>query len=255
MSSFFFNLGRQLGRKAVPAIRKSKIIWDGLTGTEEEALRAEVRLGTEMAAELRATVEWVTDPQAAALASDICRRLAACVRNNRRTFSCELFHDPCPNAIALPGGFLFLSDSLLELCGRQPDELAFVVGHEMAHVLRGHAWDRMLNEAMLRALAAAASRVGQVGVWLRERGLELLRSAHSREQELDADELGLRLAMAAGFAADGAVLLLQRIGRLRPAPSAFGQYLASHPAPHERIARLQSFLRQVPGQPAPRPNE
>lgn len=236
----------------MPAIRKSKYIWDGVAGTEAEAFRAEVGLGTDLAAELRATVEIVNDQQTALLLTDVCRRLGACVRNNRRTFQCEVFRDPCPNAMALPGGFLFISDSLVELCGRQPDELAFLVGHEMAHVIHGHAWDRMFSETVLRAAAFATSRVGQLGGWLRQQGLALLRDAFSRDQELEADELGLRLVAAAGFAVTGSVSLLQRIGRLQPDRGVIGHYLASHPAPHERIARLQSLTRQLPRLEPPR---
>jgi len=65
MSGFLYNLGRQLGRKAVPAIRKSKLIWDGLAGTDEEALRAEAALRTTLAAELRAFAGPVDDPELA----------------------------------------------------------------------------------------------------------------------------------------------------------------------------------------------
>jgi beta-barrel assembly-enhancing protease len=245
VSGFFYNLGRALGRKAVPAMRKSKFIWDGVTGTEDEALRAEVSLGKDMAAELRATVELVVDPQTVLLASDICRRLGACVRDKRRTFQCELFRDGFPNALALPGGFLFLSDSLIGLCKHRPEELAFVIGHEMAHVILGHAWNRMFNETALRVASFATSRVGQLGGWLRQQGMVLLRTAHARNEELEADELGLRLAAAAGFSPAGTVTLLQRLELLGRNPVELGQYLVSHPAPSERMAHLQSLVRQL----------
>lgn len=245
MSGFFYNLGRQLGHKAVPAIRKSKWIWDGLAGTEEEALRAEHALGADMAAELRATLQPVPDAQAALQATEICRRLGACVRDKRRTFSCHVFRDRFPNAMALPGGFIFLSDSLLDICGHGYDELAFVIGHEMAHVIRGHAWDRMLNEAVLRAASAATARVGRLGAWLQQQGLTLLRSAHSRDQEFEADELGVRLAAAARFTPQGAIATLRRIHGFGPDALGLGQYLSSHPPAAERIAHLQPVLREL----------
>jgi len=245
MSGFFFNLGRHIGRRAVPAIRKSKWIWDSVAGSEEEAFRAEVSLGTGMATELRATIELIDDQQTALLLADICRRLSARARDKRRTFHCTLFRDPSPNAMALPGGFLYFSDSLLALCERRPDELAFVAGHEMAHVLLGHAWDRMLTQAALRATSLATARMGQLGGWLRHQGIGILRSAHDRQQERDADELALRLAVAAGFAPGGAVTLLQRIQRLHADPLALGQYFASHPPPSERIPFLQALAGRV----------
>lgn len=221
------------------------MIWDGLTGTEEEALRAEAALGAEMAMELRATLPPVLDQQTAVQLSELCGRLSACVRDKRRTFRCDLFLDRFPNAMALPGGFIFASDSLVALCDRSPDELAFVLGHEMAHVIRGHAWDRMLNETVLKAAAIATARVGQVGAWLRQQGLDLLRNAHSREQELEADELGLRLSAAAGYAPEGALHTLQRIERFGPNPVGLGHYLSSHPPASERIAALQRVRRTL----------
>ena len=245
MSGFFYQLGRHLGHKAIPAVRKSKLIWQGLAGDEAEALRAEAALGAEMAVELRAAFEPARDPQAVALVTELGGRLAARARDKRRNFRCELVHDRFANAIALPGGFIFLSDALVELGERRPEGLAFVIGHEMAHVLRGHAWDRMLNDAVLRAASLATIRVGRLGGWLRNQGLTLLRSAHTREQELEADELGVRLAAAAGYPVAGATSMLRRIQQFGPNPVGLGEYLTSHPPAAERITRLQPVLVQV----------
>ncbi len=249
MSGFFYNLGRQLGRKVVPTIRKSKWIWDGLAGTDEEAFRSETALGTTLAAELRAFTGPVNDPTLATLLNDLCRRLTACVRDKGRTFRCEAMHDDSPNALALPGGFLFVSDSLAAWCKRQPDELAFLIGHEMAHVIRRHVWERMLNDAAVRVASAVTSRAGRLGGWFREQGMGLLRSAYSRDSELDADELGLRMAAAAGFAPGGAMVFLQRIERLGSNPSELGKYFGSHPAATERMARLAPLVRQLSALP------
>jgi len=239
VSGLFYNLGRKLGRVAVPVIRKTKWIYDGLAGDEEQALHAEKALGSALAAELRAVAQPVNDPAVATLAGELCQRLTACVRDKRRAFHCEVFRGDSPNAVALPGGFIFLSHSLVDLCERRPDELAFVVGHEMAHVIRRHAWDRMVNQAMLRVASVVTARAGMLSGWLRKGGLELLQNAHARNGELEADELGLRLAIAAHFAPDGAIALLRRIERMGTNPDVLGQYFASHPPASERIARLE----------------
>lgn len=241
VSSFIYNLGRQIGRKALPTIRKSKYLWDGVTGTEEEAFRAELRLGEEMAAELRSTFHMANEPSTVLHLNEISDALAAQVKEKRRTFLCEVFMDPFPNAIALPGGRLFLSDSMLSLCDRERDELAFVLGHEIAHIVLGHTWDRMFNETVLRAAALATSRVGQLGAWLHQRGFALLRNAHAREQELAADDLGWRLAAAAGFPRNAAQKCLQRMAVLETDKGALGEYLGSHPAAQERINRLRAL--------------
>jgi beta-barrel assembly-enhancing protease len=245
MSGLFYNLGRQLGRAAVPVIRKSKWIYDGLTGNEDEALRAEAGLGKTLAAELRAVTRPVSDPEVARLVGDLCRRLSACVHDKRRTFHCEVIRDDQPNAMALPGGYVFVSHSLVELCERSPDELAFVIGHEMGHIVLRHAWDRMLNQAVFRVASIVTARAGVMGDWLRRNGLEVLQSAHARGCELEADEFGLRLATAARFAPGGALTLLQRVERLGTEPGVLGRYFASHPPAADRIARLEPMARQL----------
>ena len=229
----------------MPAIRKSKWIWDGLAGTEEEALRAEAALGREAAIEIRALTAPVEDATLVGLANEVCQRLTACVRENRRHFQCEVIQDNSPHALALPGGLVFVSNSLCDFCERHPDELAFVIGHEMAHVIRGHVWERMLNETTLRVVSAISARAGGLGVWFRQKGIGLLRSAYTSESELEADELGWRLAAAAGFAPSGSVAFLQRIGRLRRTPAELGQYFGSHPPAAERLGRLALLVRQV----------
>lgn len=245
MSGLFYNLGRRLGRAAIPAIRKTKWIYDGLAGSEEEAVRAEEHLGSSLAAELRAVTQPADDPALAALTTGLCQRLAPGFGDRLRTFRCEVIHDAAPNALALPGGFVFINDSLIEFCGRRPGELAFVVAHEMAHVVRRHAWDRMLNDAVMRVISNVGGRAGALGGWLRTSGIGLLQSAHSRDRELEADELGLRVMVAAGYPPDGAIALLEQIDRLGREPGVVSQYFASHPPASERIANLQRITREL----------
>jgi predicted Zn-dependent protease len=244
LSGLFYNLGRQLGRKAIPAARKTKLIYNGLAGTEEESLQAEIALGKELAAELRETLRPYPEAAAQAHRAEITRRVAGCLRDKTRAFSVELFEDAVPNAIALPGGLLFLSDSLLSFCNKQPEELAFVVGHEMAHVVRKHTWDRLINETALRVASALTSRLGMLGTWVRQEGLMLLRSAHAKRCELEADELAFRLAAAAGYGTEGAFAFLARIGR-QQSRETLGPYMSSHPNPAERIATLRKLAQSL----------
>lgn len=255
MSGFFYNLGRKVGRRVVPTIRKSGWILKGLTGTEEEARRAERALGEALAVEVRAATPPADDPEASALVENLCQRLEQNLRVPHHAFHGDLTRADAPNAMALPGGFIFLSVSLLDLCERRPEELAFVLGHEMAHVVRGHAWDRTFSQTALQAVSVVTSGSGPVGTWLRLQGMQLLLSAHSRDSEMEADELGVRLAAAAGFDPAGAISLLRRLERLGPNPSVLGQYFASHPPAAERIARLAPLCRKLAGRSSETQNE
>jgi len=120
----------------------------------------------------------------------IGHRLGARVRNKQRIFRTEILHENTPSAMALPGGFIFLTTALLDFCERQPDELAFVIGHEMGHIIRGHALQRMITRIGSEGLSAILSR-GLLNPLVRRRpALKWLERAHSREEELEADEFG-----------------------------------------------------------------
>jgi len=239
MSSFFENLGRKLGRAAVPAYRKSKWIWEGLTGTEEEALESEKDLGETLAAELRLATEILDDPELLTWLQEICLRLEASVDQPGFTYHCELMQGDHPTTIGLPGGYLFVSRSLIEFCEHNVDEVAFVIAHETAHVIRRHTWDRMIQQSALRAASFAAGRAGVLSGWVRQQGLPMLRSAHGKDIEFVADKDGLGLVRAAGYDHNGAISFLRRIEGMGTDPEVLGEYLASHPAPEERIARLK----------------
>jgi predicted Zn-dependent protease len=242
MSSFFEELGRKLGRAAVPTFQKTKWVWDGLTGTEEEALQAEKELGTTLAAELRQTIEIIDDPLWLSRIRGLCNRLQESVGQPEFQYHCELMQAEHPAAIALPGGYLFVSRSLIDFCEGKPDELAFVVAHETAHLIRRHTWDRMVQQSALRAASFVTRRAGFLASWLQSQGLPLLRNAHSQESEFDADKDGIGLARAAGYDPNGAISFLKRIEQLGTDPEVLGEYLASHPAPAERLSRLESSL-------------
>lgn len=240
MSNFFYNLGRQIGRKAVPALRKTKHLWEAVAGSDDESVQAECALGRDMAAEFRATVEPVSPSDAGLDLDEVCGRLASRLRDQRRSFSCEVFRDPCPHAIALPGGYLFLSDSLASFCGWRTEELAFVLGHEMAHVMRRDAVDKLLSEAAFKVASTATARMGLLGGVVRAQGLNWLRNAYSRDRELAADEFGFRLAAAAGYPHEGARGFLERLGALSAEETtAAGPYFGMHPPARVRAAHLE----------------
>ena len=199
MSSFFEDLGRKLGRAAVPTYRKSKWIWEGLTGTEEEALASERELGGTLAAELRLATDILDDPELLTWVRGICQRLKGSVDQPGFTYHCELMAGDRPSTIGLPGGYLFVSRSLIEFCEHNFDEVAFVIAHETAHVIRRHTWDRMIQQSALRAASFAAGSAGILSGWVRQQGLPMLRSAHSKDFEYTADKDGLGLVRAAGY--------------------------------------------------------
>ncbi len=246
MSGLFYNLGRRLGRAAIPTLRKSKWAWQSLTGTEDEVLQAETAFGCSLATELRAVTVPSRHSESNRQLTEIAQRLQRAVNDKRRAFRVEAIQMDAANAMALPGGFIFVTEPLIEFCGRQSDELAFIIGHEMAHVIRRHAWDRLVNQTATRVASAVALRAGPLGHWLRQTGLGLLQNAHSRDAEAEADLLGLRLAAQAGFHPGGAVTLFRRLDKLQPDLAAsLGVYFSSHPPAAQRLDALLPLCQKL----------
>jgi predicted Zn-dependent protease len=245
MGGLFYNLGRRLGRATIPAIRKSRWAWQNLAGDEDQTLAAERSFGSALVAELRASLPPTRDAALNRQIAEICQNLRRGVTDKRRAFHAEVVQLDPPNAMALPGGFIFLSESLTEFCGRQSAEIAFIIGHEMAHILRGHAWSRMVKQTASQVASAASLRAGPLGQWLRRSGLGLLQNAHAREEEQEADALGLRLAVAGGYVPGGAVTLLRRLEKTDADAAAGGVYFSSHPPPSDRLNALLPLARKL----------
>ena len=235
------------GRLAGRQFRKAKWMWDSVAGAEDDAIRAQQGLGREMAAAVREQAPAPADAGVQVLLDEVAAALADRVRNPVHRFEVAAAAGDHPTAFALPGGYIFVAPALVELTGRNRDELAFAIGHEMAHVIRGHAIDRIKLEWSQKALSAVsvATPAGRaVAPWLRSVGVQWLEKAYSREQEFEADELGGRLMRAAGFDPLGALRVLEKLGNIDAGtdPAGLGGYLSTHPPIDARIRELRERL-------------
>ncbi|MBN2181870.1 MAG: M48 family metalloprotease [Sedimentisphaerales bacterium] len=242
MSSLFYNLGRKVG----PTVRKAKWIWQSVTGGQGNAIRVENEVGRDLAREIRNQLEPDSDETTIQLLNEIGSNLAGCVANKLRTFSFEVVKSAEPNAFALPGGFIFVTRPLVELCDWNRDELAFILGHEMAHVIREHAIKRIVSNSAVNVASCAVPIRGQISGWLRKVGVKFLESAYSQEIESQADRLGVRLVAAAGYDVRASVRLLGRLNELALSERQFriGSYFSSHPAFEERINDINRLLQK-----------
>lgn len=240
MSSLFERLGYSVAR----TLANAKCFYDAFAGNEQESLRAEILLGRSLAEAMRGRVEFCDDPGIMEAVAQIGARLAAQVEGRRMRFDFRVIADATPNAFALPGGPVFVSRGLCEACGRCPDEIAFVLGHEMAHIVCRHALERVLADSVFSTMIRRFPVGRAAGAWLGRAGLEALTRAHSRANEFEADAWARRLAMASGFAGDAGERVLRRLAHLSAANGLDrgSDYLSSHPSPTERIERLRSAL-------------
>lgn len=236
----FYRLGRITGVQ----FRKAKWMWQSVAGSEADAIQAEQGVGRDMAAVALEETPRDLDQPTQALLDDVAGKLTAVVRNRLHRFQITVVNLDRPTAFALPGGFVFVARSLVQLCDQNRDEVAFVVAHEMAHVIRRHAIDRLLQQKVVSTLALASPARGALASWIRRVGVQGLARAYSQDQEFEADELGLLLTRAAGFDAAGAIRLLQRLGTLEgtPGPLGLGPYISTHPVVEDRVRRLRRLV-------------
>jgi beta-barrel assembly-enhancing protease len=227
--------GTWLGNKSRKPFRQARWMWSSFSGTEDESIRAEQEYGRECARAFAKQFPGRISQKDDELVANIGSRLAAAVKDTRREFRFTVADSAIANAFALPGGFVFITGSLLDLCERSHDEIAFFLGHEIGHVLRGHAKDHLAADTFLKAVM---SRLPAAGPMVRQ----VLSKGYSRTLELEADQEAVRLAAAAGFDARAAVHALRRLTRVASDSSGLAEYLSSHPPISERLRELEKSV-------------
>ena len=155
------------------------------------------------------------------------------------------------NAFCMPGGKIAFFHGILDKLQLTDDEVAMVMGHEIAHALREHARERIGKSEATNALAsigsALASAYFKVDPSLTDtvarQGANLLTLKFSREDETEADLVGMELAARAGYDPRSGVTLWQKMSAAnKGAPP---QWLSTHPSGATRIKEIESNLPKV----------
>jgi predicted Zn-dependent protease len=157
------------------------------------------------------------------------------------------------NAFSLPGGHVYIGAGLLDLMTSE-DEVASVLGHEIEHVDHYHCAERVQVEAQMRNL-----KLGIVGA-LVQIPLSVWEAGYNKDEELEADREGTRLAVLAGYSPYGSVKLFERMAKLQKeyiihaqtpeeelselAIQSLEGYFRSHPQPSERLAQAKALIAQ-----------
>jgi predicted Zn-dependent protease len=237
--TLFEAIGYRLGQKAAQAKNAFDLMGGG---TDEESLRAEIRLGRDLAAAVLERTPLIEENETTRFAAQIGHWLASNVKQKKLPFSVQVTAEQEPNALGLPGGPIFVSWPLLELCQGQRDEIAFVLGHEMAHIVRGHALNRIVKDAALSLLLRHSSSQHAASAWLSKAGRQMLGCAYSRDDELEADAFAEALVGTAGGDALAGESLLEKLVQRTVVQGVgiAGDYFATHPPLMERVANLRA---------------
>ena len=151
------------------------------------------------------------------------------------------------NAWCMPGGKIAVYTGLIEKLKVTDDELAAVMGHEIAHALREHGRERASQAAaqgIALSVGGALLGLGDSSVQLAQIITDVtINLPNSREHEIEADRIGVELAARAGYAPHAAVTLWQKMGQV--GGSAPPQFLSTHPSPQNRQKDLTDYAARV----------
>ncbi|WP_207476917.1 M48 family metallopeptidase [Arenibaculum pallidiluteum] len=182
-----------------------------------------------------------------AAARNVSARILSAAGQNPQQWEVRVFASPDANAFALPGNKIGVYEGLFRFA-KNEDQLAAVIGHEVGHNLRQHAAERvstqLATEAGTQILSSALALGGMGGAQeisaLLGAGAQYgLILPYSRNQELDADRVGLELMARAGYDPRQAVELWRNMaqsGERQP------EFVSTHPGPENRIRQLEALM-------------
>jgi predicted Zn-dependent protease len=156
-----------------------------------------------------------------------------------------LIGSPQANAFCMPGGKIAVFSGLLLGLQLTDDEAAVVMGHEIAHALREHARERIAKSELTRLGASLLGEFVGRGKYagLFDMGGRLMTLKFSRDDEIEADTVGLELAARAGYDPRAGISLWRKM--LAASKGAPPQWLSTHPSGNNRIAEIERHLPEV----------
>lgn len=230
-------------------------VYDPVAGREVRTLyseRQEIELGRQIADHIEKEYE-VCEPSSARL-REIGERVAGASGRAHLEYSFKALKSDDINAFAIPGGFVYMYTGLMEMLDE--DEIAAVLGHEVGHIVARHGIKRVqavmgYQLLALAGLIAMRDRVDPAAAQeLSDTVFTLILLGYSRRDELEADRLGTRYAIRAGFAPEGMLGVLEKFEELqRGMPQIV--FLNTHPPVRDRMREVRIVIAALEQEEAP----
>ncbi|WP_035693764.1 M48 family metalloprotease [Azospirillum halopraeferens] len=194
------------------------------------------------------------NPRVRAFVDRLGRTLAAQTGRADVDWTFTVLDTDVVNAFALPGGYVYITRGLLALAGDEA-EVAGVLAHEIGHVVARHTAERISRSTVAGVLAAGVGAVLGSPELARavSLGSELVLAGYSREQELEADRLGVAYLAATGYDPFAMATFLETMGRkaqydalVRGGATDRHDFLSTHPRTEERVERAAALARTYP---------
>jgi predicted Zn-dependent protease len=213
----------------------------------------EIAIGKQTNADTRKKIPELADQAVRAYVRGIGGRLARVAPGPRYPYSFTVANYREINAFALPGGPVWINRGVLQAAANE-SQVAAVLAHEVAHLAQRHPAQQMSNAVVanlgLGALGALLGNVGGAGAARTAAGLgtNLWFLKFSRDDEAEADRVGLQILRRAGWDARGMIEMFEILKREQGRnPGAVETFLSSHPAPQDRLNALRTAVARANG--------
>jgi predicted Zn-dependent protease len=222
----------------------------------------EKEIGKETSQQVAALFGMYRDPKVERYVSDVGNRVLATshlrrpgideqIRKTPVTFG--VLDSPVINAMALPGGYIYVTRGMLAHLNNE-DQLATVLAHEIGHVAARHAarqtWQQQLGQGLLLGGVLLGQGLGlpaQDILNLGSMAAQLIFLRYSREDELEADKLGVEYSSEAGYDPREVTGLFETLHRIQEKEGqGMPSFLATHPDPGDRIQRIRELTARMP---------
>ncbi|GHG60302.1 hypothetical protein GCM10010919_03670 [Alishewanella longhuensis] len=222
----------------------------------------ELALGDDFAAMLLGASKLHPNKALQSYVNNVGRYLASYSDRPDLPWTFGVLDTPDLNAFAIPGGYVFVTSGLLANLNSEA-ELAVVLAHEIAHVTERHQLAQLERDNSMNFLSSLATTVvsyqeqrkpgsglnnyrnRQIADSVLNAGQQLFTKGLSRDDELAADTLAVRLAARAGYDPYALAAVMQKLDSMQGNSSAISLLLATHPAPADRLTNIEQQLQKL----------
>jgi predicted Zn-dependent protease len=231
-----------------PSSRKS-----GTPSKTEAPRNRGKELGKAFLAEALRQYRFIKDPEITSLVTRMGREIISSQRRDPSSYHFFVVKEASPNAFAIPGGYIFIFDSLISKF-RSTDELAGVLAHEIAHVERDHFFkdEKKILAIDLATIAAILLSRGDPATIIMAQAANIdFQLQYSRANESEADTYAIRYLQEAGYDPKGLLLSFQTLAFYAQFNTPEDPvYFSTHPGLNERRSNLELMMRdQAPYPP------
>jgi predicted Zn-dependent protease len=214
-----------------------------VTGKQELMLVSEddeLKLGQQTDAEIVQEHGLYRDPELRSYLNGICQRLGKFSHRPNLNYQLKVLDVSVVNAFAVPGGYVYFTRGILAALDNEA-ELAGIMGHEIGHIAARHS-AQQLSRAQIAQFGVAVAEIIPVLSGLAQVGAGMLFLRFSRDNEREADKLGVDYSTRAGYDATQLATFFETLERMNPGSDRSGlpAWFSTHPSPEDRVQAVRS---------------